>query len=169
MLVAAARVLSTHGLKGEIKISPFLLDLETFSGLECLYLDKKGKASLKIESIRCNPAKHICIVKFEGISFEEAQELKGKVLYIDLSQLPSEEEDEFYYYQLLGADVFDTKGKFWGKVIEIMPAGEYELLLVSHPEAKFYIPLIEEYVLEIDIEKKKVIVKEIEELFEVQR
>jgi len=168
LLIAAAKVLSTHGLKGELKLSPFLFDLEVFSEISCFYLDKAGTLPLEVESIRCNPAKHICIVKFKNLSFEKAKELKGKILYMDLSQLPSAEEEEFYYYQLLGAEVLDTEGKSWGKVIEIMPAGENELLLVSHPEKKFYIPLIEEYVLELNTKEKKLVVQNIEGLFEVQ-
>ncbi len=169
MLVPAGKILTTHGLKGEVKVSPFLFDLEVFLQLPCFYLDKQGNLRVEVESIRCNPAKHICIVKFKGLSLEEAEQLKGKILYIDLSRLPSAEKEEFYYYQLLGAEVVDVEGTFWGKVIEIMPVGEYELLLVSHPEADFYIPLIEEYVSEVDTKEKKITVKDIKGLFEVQK
>lgn len=168
MVVPIAKILSTHGLKGEVKVSPFIFNFEVFSQIKKFYLDKEKTQVLITQSIRYNPKKHLCIIKFEKISFEEAEELVGKVLYVEISELPSEKEDEFYYYQLIGAEVLDEKGKSWGKVKEIMPIGEYELLLVKHKDKDFYIPLISEYVEEINTKEKQILVKNIEDLFKVQ-
>jgi len=169
VLVPVAKILSTHGIKGELKISPLILHSELLNSIKIFYLDKNKEESLEVVNIRKGPGYQIYLVKFKNISFEEAQYLVNRVLYVDLKDLPPLEEDEFYYYQIIGFKVKDKNGYNWGKVKEIMPMGEYELLLVKGEEDEFYLPLIEEYVEEINFKDKLILTKDIKALVESQR
>ncbi len=48
-----------------------------------------------------------------------------------------------------------------------MPLGEYSLLRVESEEFDFYIPLVSEYVEEIDLENRKIVVKDVSALAEL--
>ncbi len=168
MRIPIAKILTTHGIKGELKVSPFTFNSEVLCNIKRFYLSKEDLEFLEVESCRKGPGFEIVLIKFKEISFEEAESLKNRILYVDTQELPSLEKDEFYYYQLIGLEVRDKKSRLWGKIVEIMPMGEYDLILVKKQKESFYIPLIKEYVEEIDLKKGFVLVKDIEALFEVQ-
>jgi 16S rRNA processing protein RimM len=170
VLIPVAKVLTTHGLKGELKISPLLSYSEIFFKIKKFYLHKNKESPLKIEKIRKGPGYNIYLVKFKNVDFEEAQTLIKKILYIDPEELPALEDDEFYYYQIIDFEVKDINNFSWGKVKEIMPTGEYELILVKNEKGEeFYIPLVEEYVEEVDFNSKIIRVKDIKDLVESQK
>ena len=50
-----------------------------------------------------------------------------------------------------------------------MPMGEYDLILVKGKKGEFYIPLVEEYIEEMDFTSGVIITKEIEALVESQK
>lgn len=170
MLVPIAKILNTHGLKGEVKVSPLTSHPEIILNIKNFYLSKNKENPLKVESIKKGPGTNIFLIKFKDIDFEIAQDLKNHILFIDLHELPPSKEDEFYYYEIIDFQIKDKNNKYWGKIKEIMPVGEYELLLVkSDKYEEFYIPLVEEYVEEIDFQSKTILVKEIKELVESQK
>ncbi|MBO8144470.1 MAG: 16S rRNA processing protein RimM [Thermodesulfobacterium sp.] len=170
MLIPVAKILSTHGIKGELKVSPLLSYSEILLQIKRFYLTKNKENFLEVENIRKGPGYNVYLVKFKDIDFEEAQSLTNQILYIDFEDLPDLEEDEFYYYQIIGFKVKDKNNKLWGKIKEIMPMGEYDLILVKTESGEeFYIPLVEEYVEELDLYSKTILVKDIKALVESQK
>jgi 16S rRNA processing protein RimM len=170
VLIPVAKILTTHGLKGELKVSPLLFHSEILFQIKKFYLTKDKKNLLEVENIRKGPGYNIYLIKFKNIDFEEAQHLANQTLYAELEELPELEENEFYYYQIIGCKVKDKNGNLWGEVKEIMPMGEYDLLLVKNEEGdEFYIPLVEEYIEEIDSKNRVLLVKDIKELVESQK
>ena len=164
MLVPIAKILTTHGIKGELKVSPLIFSSDVLFQIKKFYLSKDKTQVLEVENIRKGPGFNILLIKFKNTEFEEAQALINQTLYAELEDLPELEEDEFYYYQILGFEVRDKNGKVWGKVKEIMPMGEYDLILVKGKKGEFYIPLVEEYIEEMDFTSGVIITKEIEAL-----
>ena len=169
MLVPIAKILTTHGIKGELKVSPLIFSSDVLFQIKKFYLSKDKTQVLEVENIRKGPGFNILLIKFKNTEFEEAQALINQTLYAELEDLPELEEDEFYYYQILGFEVRDKNGKVWGKVKEIMPMGEYNLILVKGKKGEFYIPLVEEYIEEMDFTSGVIITKEIEALVESQK
>jgi len=170
VLIPVAKILSTHGIKGELKVSPLLSYSEILLQIKRFYLTKNKENFLEVENIRKGPGYNVYLVKFKDIDFEEAQSLTNQILYIDFEDLPDLEEDEFYYYQIIGFKVKDKNNKLWGKIKEIMPMGEYDLILVKTESGEeFYIPLVEEYVEELDLYSKTILVKDIKALVESQK
>ncbi len=169
MLVPIAKILTTHGIKGELKVSPLIFSSDVLFQIKKFYLSKDKTQVLEVENIRKGPGFNILLIKFKNTEFEEAQALINQTLYAELEDLPELEEDEFYYYQILGFEVRDKNGKVWGKVKEIMPMGEYDLILVKGKKGEFYIPLVEEYIEEMDFTSGVIITKEIEALVESQK
>ncbi|MEZ0344789.1 MAG: ribosome maturation factor RimM [Caldimicrobium sp.] len=163
------KVLSTHGLKGDLKVALLSFNTEIINNLKILYLKDKWDEPLEIAQIKKGPGFNVFILKLKDFDYERAGELVNKTLYIDFEALPRLSEEEFYYYELEGLTVKDEKGKVWGKVVEVMPMGEYELLLVrDEKKREFYIPLVEEYVEKVEPEEGLILVRDIEALVESQ-
>ncbi len=163
------KVLSTHGLKGDLKVALLSFNTEILSNLKKVYLKNRWEEPLEIVQIKKGPGFNIFILKLKEFDYEKSKELINKTLYIESYDLPQLSDEEFYYHELEGLIVKDEKGKVWGQVIEIMPMGEYELLLVrDEKKREFYIPLVEEYVEKIEPKKGIILVKDISALVESQ-
>lgn len=169
-LIPLFKILSTHGLKGDLKVALLSLNQDLLPHIQKLYLkDKKEIAVVEVKSIQKGPGFNIFLLSLKEVDFEKAKGLLNKILYLKPSDLPELKEEEFYYYQLEGLKIVDKTGKLWGEVSSVMPVGEYDLLLIKTPAGKeFYLPLVDEYVEEVNIKEKIILVKEIEALVESQ-
>jgi 16S rRNA processing protein RimM len=166
-LLPILKVVSTHGLKGEVKALPLTTNDELILKAKRFYLRSFSQDPLEVESIRPGPGERVFLLKFKNVDFESAQGLIKSTLYLPVEELPTSSEDEVYIYELEGLKVEDSEGRAWGVISEVMPLGEYSLLRVESEEFDFYIPLVSEYVEEIDLENRKIVVKDVSALAEL--
>ncbi|MFN3504633.1 MAG: ribosome maturation factor RimM [Caldimicrobium sp.] len=159
------KILSTHGLKGDLKVALLTTNFELLSAVKELYLKDNWNNPLKIKELKKGPGYNIYLLSLENLPLELAHTLKNQFLYLDISHLPALEEEEFYFYQLEGSRVIDSKKREWGKVKAVIPMGDYLLLLVKGERQKdFYLPLVEDYVEKVNINEGIILVKDIEDL-----
>ena len=166
-LLPILKVVSTHGLKGEVKALPLTTNDEVILKAKRFYLRAFPQDPLEVESVRPGPGDRVFLLKFKNVDFQSAQGLIKSTLYLPIEELPTSSEDEVYIYELEGLKVEDSEGRAWGVVSEVMPLGEYNLLRVESEEFDFYIPLVSEYVEEIDLENRKIVVKDVSALAEL--
>lgn len=169
-LIPLFKVISTHGLKGDLKVTLLTSNEDLLDNLKELLLLRPELRSYAVNKIKKGPGHLVYILSLEGIDFETARGLIGELLYIRASDLPQPEEGEFYFHQLEGLRILDERGREWGHVTGVIPMGDYELLMIKTADGEeFYLPFVEEYVEGVDLEKGLIRVRSIEELFAVQR
>ena len=158
------KVVSTHGLRGELRVDPWCDSLESVCQFKTLYL-KKGETKLSVSS---RPHKTIAIVKAKGIdTIEEAEKLRGKVLYINRSDAKLA-PGEYFIQDLMGLDVIniDTNENY-GKITDVLKTGANDVYQVTDKDKKDYlIPVIDDVVKEIDINGGKVLIKPLKGIFD---
>ncbi len=155
-LIPLGKVLRIHGIRGKVKIAPFGNTLEGLSAGQILYLhDEKNKwRSLVVDKIQRQPK--FVIASFRGIlSREQAEFLKGKEIFLPVSQLPVLEEGEYYYYQLIGLRVERISGESLGEITDIIETGSNDVYVVSDGNKEVLIPALEDVVVEVDLENRK--------------
>lgn len=121
------KIVTTHGIKGEVKVQPwcdspdFLLDFET------LFL-RRGETPLTVERARVQ--KNMVVLKIAGVDTPEAAAaLRNQVLYIDRADAPVG-EGEYFVQDLIDCEVFDADtGRSYGKVYDVRPTGAERRLL----------------------------------------
>ena len=168
--IRVGKIVRAHGMKGEVKILPYLINQDIFWDLSRFYRREGDQfVPLISESVRPAPGGGF-LIKFQGISSrEEAESFHDIEIWADLDEFPPLEEDEFYHYQLLGLEVRLEDGTVIGTVKGLMPVGPYDLLEVKPPKGKtFYLPMIDEIILEINLEEKYILVRPTEGLIEAQ-
>ncbi len=159
--VRVGRIVRAHGMKGEVKVLPYLRNDLIFKDLPRLYHRKEGKfVPVGVESVRQAPGAGL-LIKFGGVSSrKEAERLCEIEIWADLSEFPPLKEGEYYCYQLIGLIVYLEDWTILGRVKGIMPIGPYDLLEVVPPHGKsFYLPMIEDVVLEINLNKGYILVR----------
>ncbi len=149
----AGEIVSTHGIRGEVKILPwtdgpdFLLDFTRFC------IDKK---EYKVTS--CRVQKTCNLVKLTGVdTVEDAQALRGKTVYIYREDAP---KDIIFAAELIGVEVY-ADGACIGNVTEVMDYPGNKVYVVTGEHA-YYIPAVKAFVLDTDLDSNRMEVKLIE-------
>lgn len=144
------KIVSIHGLKGEVKIQPWCDSPEYLCTFKCLY-SKSGDRVYEIERIR--PQGNMVIAKLKGIDTpEQAQALRGRILYIDRddADLP---EGSYFVADLIGLEVRDESGRSYGVISDVLQTGANDVYEIKSNDGKlYYIPAIPSVILSTDIQ-----------------
>jgi len=158
------KIVSIHGLKGEVKIQPWCDSPEYLCGFKRLY-SKTGERVYDIERIR--PQGNMVIAKIKGVDTpEQAQAMRGKVLYIDRddADLP---EGSYFVADLIGLEVRDEAGRVFGVITDVLQTGANDVYEIKNDNGKlYYIPAIPSVVLLTDIQGGIMTIYPMEGLFD---
>ena len=160
--ISVGRVTRAHGLKGELKFFPADRDEIVIKQGQRIQLRENQS---KVESVR--GVKSPFIVKFDGInSIEAAKNLAGQEVLVareDFELLP---EGEYYRFEIEGLKAYDSTGRYYGVVEEIVATGSNDVYVVRDEGKEWLIPMIDSVVKAIDLEQGKFIFHCVEGLFE---
>ncbi len=151
-LIEIGKIVSTHGIKGEVKLAPWTDDLYDILELDELYLDD-GK-TLNIEKARVH--KNTVIIKFSEIKdMNEAETMRGKTLYTEKVPLP---EGRYYIKDLIGLTAV-TEGKAFGILTDVFNTGANDIYEIKTDDGKrLYLPVIDGVINEVDLTTQKIFV-----------
>ena len=159
------KVNNTHGLKGEVKLEMWCDGIDYIRQLHTVYLDPEGKKPLTLTGAR--PQKNIAIVKFAEIpSINEAEELKGKVLYCDRDDAQID-DDAFYLADIIGCYVVDADtDEEYGRVVDVQNYGSCDIYDIESWGKHTLIPAIPDVIKEINTEYQVIYIKPMKGLFD---
>ena len=169
MRLKVGKIVNTHSLKGEVKvISSTDFEEERFKKGSKLLITRGNQLIREVVVQSYRNHKNFLLVKFEGIdSVEEAEKLKNLQIKIDSEEVGGLEENEFYFHQIIGCEVFDENDKNLGEIIDILTPGANDVWVIKGENGKeILIPYIEDVVKKIDITSKKVNIEVMEGLID---
>ncbi len=159
-LIVIGKAVKVFGIKGEIKVRPYTESLTSFENSVRLVFDE---TAYEVAGFRVH--KGAILVRLQGIDTpEKAQELVGKLVKTDEENLPAKEEDEYYWFELLGMRVVTKDGRELGKISQITPTGANDVLHVEGEFGEILLPMIDDVVLEVDTETETMTVDPLEGL-----
>jgi 16S rRNA processing protein RimM len=148
------QIINTHGLKGELKIYPLTDDIRRFRKLKSVIIDDtvKNVTWCKIQNDKV-------IMKIEGIdSIEQAMLYKSKYLEIKREEAVKLPEGRYYVADILGCRVLDTDNLDLGKVHDVIFTKNNDVYWVKGNK-ELLIPVLDHIVVDINVEKKEIIIK----------
>lgn len=126
-LVCIGQIVNVHGIKGAVKIRPYLSrpeDIGTFGPLT----DKEGHQTIEVQVL--SRKGDFVLASIKGIIDRTAAEaFKGLNLYIHRDQLP-EDKNAFYYCDLIGMTVLEN-GHLFGTVVSVQNYGAGDVIEVK--------------------------------------
>jgi len=168
MLLPFGKILKARGIKGEVKFFPFSGQMDSIIDLSRVFIQKRGEEKakeFKIVRLRSHNKSHF--IELNGIrTIEDANELRGSTILIEKSDLPQLNEDEFYWFQLIGIKVYTNDGEYVGQIENLMDRDPQSILIVKHNDKETLIPMIDSIIDEINLKEEKVIITPIEGLIE---
>lgn len=162
--IKIGKIVNTVGLKGEVKVYNYSDSIEIYETIESIYVE--GRLTV-IENVRAQ--KNMVILKLEGADDRNAAEaLRGKELYITEDDLPELPEGQYYVRDLIGMSVTEEDGNLLGHVTDVLQNTAQDIFEVeSENGKKLLIPKVDQFVLDIDAEKREITVRLIEGMLDL--
>lgn len=158
-MVVVGRIQGPYGIKGWVHIASFTDPKENIQTYSPWQLGKqRGKDAARadwrpaeVESIR--PHKQGYVAKLSGIDDRnDAEAAKGLLIGVAENNLPAPASGEYYWRDLIGADVVNADGQSLGKVDSLIETGAHDVLVIKPQGAgdEVLIPFHATYVLEVE-------------------
>jgi len=130
--VILAAVAGAHGIGGEVRLKLFAEGLDSLRRHEILYA---GARPLTLKSVR--PGSAGAIARFAEIPDRAtAEALRGQLLTVPRSTLPSLDAGEYYHADLVGLPCESGAGELLGRVVAVENYGAGDLLEIERPDGK---------------------------------
>lgn len=157
-LIKIAKIVSAHGLNGEVKIFPYTDDLKGFKEYNEIYIDGE-----ELEIISQKIASKFIVLKLKGFDYiDDVKRLLNKDVFIDKAQMPSLDEGEYYIHELITMEVYSEADELIGTVKDVMETSANHVLVVDHDGKEALIPFVKAFIKELDLKHRKIKVKLIE-------
>ena len=149
----AGEIVTTHGVKGEVKVMPWV------DGPEILCeFDRCRIAGKEYEIESCRVQKSCNLVKLSGVdTMEAAQAMRGKVIELYREDI---DDEVIFAAELIGVEVY-ADGALLGKITDVLdyPGNSVYVVTGDH---EYMIPAVKEFVLSTDLDSNTMQVKIIE-------
>ncbi len=152
------KIAKKFSFKGEVLVYLDTDEPEMYTELESMFVETTGHlVPFFIERSSIHREKFLR-TKFEDMeSEEEADTIVGKDVYLPLTMLPTLEGNKFYYHEVVGFDAIDQRLGNFGTVLRILDNGVQALFEVQKDEAIILIPLIDEFIIEVNRKNKSIL------------
>ena len=167
-LLVVGKITTVYGVKGWVKLHSYTEPMENILGYDSCYIQFNGSwQPLELEA-----AKHHgkgLIAKIKGVEDREQARVYCQCeIAVDKEDMPLLDDEEFYWYQLVGLSVFTEAAEggqvLLGKVQQMMETGANDVLVVQSAQGSIdrrerLIPWLPDQVIkQVDIENDRIIV-----------
>ena len=154
--VLIGKIVGVHGLKGTNKFKSYAESLSVFyPGQSILIRDNRNReTSVELDWIKSHTGTPL--ISFKGVTDRDrAEALIGAELFIPETELPELDEDTYYWFELIGIEVYNTQEDYLGRITSIFPTGSNDVYVVKNKTKEVLIPALESVVIDIDLELKR--------------
>ncbi len=153
-LTEIGRYNKTHGVNGEISAT-FDCDTLLVGELSTLISPMDGIfVPFFVENVRTKSGDTL-LLTIDGIASEEqAKKLVNAKIYALTEEMP--EQDEVYCDYFVGFSIIAADGNEVGRITAVDDSTENALFVVENQGKTLYVPISEDFILEIDEEKKSI-------------
>lgn len=165
--IECGKIINTHGCHGGLKIDSWCNAPEDLAQMKRVFLLEKGVyKEYKIK--KASVFKQFVLLDLDGITdMDQAIALKNSVLYA-LREDFKLEDGEYFIVDVIGLPVIDIDTqKRYGTVKDMINRGASDIYVVDTPKGESMIPVVDEFVINVDLEKG-VFVRPIEGMFETE-
>lgn len=165
-LVEVGQIAAPHGVRGAARVSLFGSGEVVVPGVELTLgaVANQPARALVVRTAEAVPGKAALRVTFEGVaSRDEIEALRGRVLLVPREALGDVDEDEFFFHDLIGAQVFDRRAPAvcLGTVQGVVTLPHQELLEVDYSDQggadTWMLAAIPEYLEEVDVQANRIV------------
>jgi 16S rRNA processing protein RimM len=166
-LRAVAQIRKIFGVRGEMKIESFARSSDEFEHLQNV-LRGSGERDVvpcEIESVKMRGDD--IYLKLRGIDDKTAADLiRGQYLFVEESLRKTLPKEKFYIDELIGCTVKSESGRIYGTIGSVDAYPAQMVYTVRTKKGTVLLPAVREFIVDVDVEKKVIVVRPPEGLFD---
>ena len=152
------KIAKKFSFKGEVLIYLDTDEPELYEDMESVFVDfNKNLIPFFIENSSLHKNDFLR-VKFEDVIDEAgADAILNHEVYLPLTMLPKLTGNKFYFHEVIGFEIEDKRLGVFGKIVSINDTSAQPLFEVINGNVEILVPMIDQFLVKIDRENKKVI------------
>ena len=152
------KIAKKFSFKGEVLIYLDTDEPELYENMESVFVEfNKNLVPFFIENSSLHKNDFLR-VQFEDVDTEEeADSILNCDVYLPLSMLPKLEGNKFYFHEVIGFEIEDKRLGVFGKIVSINDSSAQPLFEIINGTVEILVPMIDQFLVKIDRENKKVI------------
>ena len=141
-----------QGVQGELKLRPITCDPSRFENMNYAFL-KEGEGYRRVNiSVRRASADAV-FLRMEGVNTRnDAEEMRGTMLYIDRAHAVELDEDSTFICDLIGLRGVTDAGAEIGTLKDVLQPGGNDVYVFSGAKGEVLVPALKSVVLRVDAE-----------------
>ena len=161
----ACKIVSTHGVRGEMKALPLCDDAAFLAKFKRLFTSADGAGETRVLGVRAQG--NVILLRLDGVTdMDAARAQVGRTYYLAKAdaKLP---RGRYFIDDLLGCDVVDADtDRVYGQLTNVdRPAAQDIYTVTDGAGEEHMLPAVPEFVKKIDIDARKIFVTPIEGMF----
>lgn len=161
----ACKIVSTHGVRGEMKALPLCDGAGFLKPIKKLYTSAEGAGETALVGVRAQG--NMLLVRLAGVEdMDAARAMVGRTYYFAKAdaKLP---KGRYFIDDLLGCEVRDAEnGAVYGTVVDVDHPAAQDIYTVKNAEGETYLfPAVPEFLDRIAVEERAIYVRPIPGMF----
>ena len=151
------KIVSKYSFKGELLLKTESDEIN-FKELKSIFIEIDGSlVPFEINRLQLHKSS-LLRLSIKGIDNEtKANKILKSEVFLPINDLPTLSGNKFYYHEIIGFKVIDNNLGKIGKAINVNDQTSQPLLIVEKNDKEIMIPLIDEFLVEVDRKEKKLI------------
>lgn len=159
--VVLGKVVGPYGLRGAVRVYPFADDPMAWARLPCWWIGKEGVSPdlwQQSRVVKCKAHGDVLVAELECLPDRDASEAaQGMLVGVPRSGMPPVAENEYYWADLVGLDVFNTGEQPLGRVLGLIETSANDVLRIGDGEGQErLLPFVATVVLDVDLSARRV-------------
>ncbi|RSK41858.1 ribosome maturation factor RimM [Mangrovimonas spongiae] len=162
------KIVKKYSFKGELLIKLDTDEPEIYENLDAMFLEVRGNLiPFFVEHSQLHKS-DLLRVRFEDVNNEaDADALLKSDVYLPLELLPKLEDDKFYYHEIIGFSIKDTKFGDVGIITSVNDSTAQALFVLDRNGVEILIPMNDEFIKQVDKPNKTIVVETPEGLIDL--
>jgi 16S rRNA processing protein RimM len=167
-LIPVGKIIGTHGIRGQMKLHSYSGNFDSLSAVSSIVLKKPDGTlhEFTINDAKANNGKFI-ISLTEFTDINSVEPIIGSELCIKRCNLPEPDDDEYYWCDLIGLQVYTNDDVLLGSVVDIFETGSSDIYVVRDGAREYLIPAIGDVIKTIDLDGGRIIVTPLDGLLDL--
>lgn len=152
--IIIGEVLKPQGVRGEIKIKPYIDDIADMKRFKTLFLCGK-----EYKVLACRVDASAAYYALNGIADRDAAELlRGASVEALREEVPAPPEGRYFIVDIIGCKVVDERGVLWGEISDVLPA-HTDIFVMKNGGREYMFPAADGVIVATDIGSKTITVQ----------
>ena len=165
--LVVAKITKCFGVRGYVKVQPRTQTLRRLKNGRQVFLGTSlpEPHAYHIEDVIVRDRS--VLIKFDGIDDRtSAESVVGKYMFTDGERIPEPPKGTYFIHQIIGCDVWSTEGKFLGVIEDVLKLPAQHIWILRRGGRQYMIPAVRQFVREVNIQERKILVNLIDGLIE---